>query len=405
MKIILTNAPFYGEGFHGIRAGGRWPFIFNYPLQEENSLGGYNTMPFFLAYATNYLISKSVGDVYYYDALAMKHRFETFYKTVGDIMPDIVLMETSTPSIEIDIKVATKLKEMGIEVCFTGPHATTYAETLIKNPNIDYILKGEYEVSSYEMCVMRKKGIYESKPIMDISGMYPYRDNTVYQYSDGFGQDAHIEMPQLQMQSSRGCPYKCAFCLWNSTMTNKYRVNDSSHVIRELTWCMKTFGFKSVLFDDDTFNVGDKRTKEMSDLMGKIHIQWHAMVRPDACSWSAFEAMRRSGCVGLKMGVESFNQNSLDMLGKKYDVKELIATIDHVLKLGFKPFLSMMDNIPGETEDDKKRTKEILDGFLARGASMQHPNCMPLPGTRLHEQLDTNEDWFEYGKFHGEVIK
>ena len=51
-----------------------------------------------MSYAAAYLAQ--YYEVYFYDALAVKHRFDTFYKVVEDIKPDITVIETSTPSIE-----------------------------------------------------------------------------------------------------------------------------------------------------------------------------------------------------------------------------------------------------------------------------------------------------------------
>lgn len=408
MRVLFTNTPCYGKGFHLVRAGCRWPFFFNYDKPPENERVGYRTYPFFLAYAAAYVAHcGKVGDVLQYDAIALNHTYDTFYREIEKIRPDITVMETSTPSIKTDLMVAERVKAMGSEVALSGPHATVYAEELIKLPYVDYVLQGEYEVGAYEMCLMRKKGIYKCKPLQNISALFPYRDNSVYCYSDGFGQDKYIHWPQLQVMTSRGCPYKCNFCLWNSTMTKTYRTRRIGDITREITQCMRVFQFNSVLFDDDTVNVGDKRTIELSEAMGNIDIQWHAMVRADSCSWKAFESMIENGCVGLKVGVETFSQNGLDYLNKGYKSEELIKNIDFLISIGFKVFMSLMDNVPCETISDRKFTADLVQGFVEKGASIQHPNCTPLPGTDLFNSngKKMSEDWFEYGKFHGEVIK
>ena len=415
MRILLTQAPFYDKTDNkwcGVRAGCRWPFIFDYPLPPENTVGGYNTMPFFMAYATNYLASTAkVGEVYMYDAVAVKHRFDTYYNNVAKANPEITILETSTPSIKIDLEAAERIKGMGSEIALCGPHATAYAEELIKLPYVDYVLKGEYEVNSYEMCLMRRKGIYECRIMPTIEYMTPYRDAAVYNYADGFGQDAHIQYPQLQVWSSRGCPFRCNFCLWNETMTcGKYRKRSPEAVRDEIMSCIKVFGFKSVLFDEDTFNVGDARVYEMSKMMGGIGIQWHAMVRADACSKEAFWNMKQAGCVGIKAGIETFSQRGLDYLNKGYKAQELKDRVNFLIQCGFKVFLSFMENIPGETEEDKADTIRTAEHFIKQGASIQHPSCMPLPGTKLYKELDKEgkidkSDWTKFGCFHGEVLK
>lgn len=376
----------------------------NTPKPPPDTLGAYNTYPFFMGYAAAYLAHVvKVGDVFFYDALARAHTYETFYQTMDDMKPDIVLMETSTPSIDNDLGIAKKLKEKGIEVALAGPHASVFADQLIKLPFVDYVLPGEYEVSSYIMCVMRNKGIYKSRSIENLNSLpWPARDDSVLLYSDLFLQDRFILQPQLQVHTSRGCPFKCSFCLWNHTMTSSYRRRTPKSVSKEITACMRNWKFHSVLLDDDTFNVGDEHTIAMSRMMDNIDIQWQALVRADSCSKEAFKVMRECGCMGLKVGVESFSQTGLDYVNKGYKAEELIDRISYLVEyLGFKVFMSLMDNIPTETEADKAITVKWRDYFASKGASFQHPSCMALPGTKIYRDLNIkNENWKEYGKFY-----
>lgn len=405
MRILFTNVPWYGEGWHGIKAGCRWPFILNTPKPPADTLGFYNTYPFFLGYAAAYLKFKANNEqTYFYDALAHAHTYDTFYEYTAKLDPEIVVIETSTPSIDNDLEVAKSLKKKGSEIALVGPHASVYAEALIKLPFVDYILQGEFEVSAYEMVLMRKKKIYKSRPLMDLDSLsMSARDNSCLLYADGFGQDKFMIYPQLQIWTSRGCPFKCDFCLWNHTMwTGGYRKRSPKSVTKEITSAMGNWGIKSVLLDDDTFNVGDEHTIAISDAIDKIAIQWHAMVRPDTCSKKAFMIMRECGCVGLKIGVETFSQCGLDSINKGYNADELYETIDFLMDLGFKVFLSLMDNIPGETEKDRELTKKRLDYFIKKGASYQHPTYMPLPGTNasIKRKNKPKENWKDYGQYH-----
>lgn len=412
MKVLLTNPPFYGENFHAIRAGCRWPFIFNSPKPAPDTPGAYNTYPFFMGYASAYLIAQGVGDVYFYDALARAHTYEQFYGAVSEVKPDITVIETSTPSILNDMGIAAKIKAQGSEIALCGPHATVFADDLIKLPYVDYVLQGEYEIGAYEMCLTRKKKVYRCRPIRNIDTIpRPVRiPGEVYLYGDGFSHEQSIAWPQLQVWGSRGCPYQCNFCLWKDTMTfGRYRQRSVRSIIREITSCMRDFQYKSVLFDDDTFNVGDQRTRDIAFAMDNIEIQWHAMVRADACNWETFRIMRECGCVGLKVGVESFSENGLKSVCKGYNKTGTIETIDYLVSLGFKVYLSTMDNIVGETESDRQETQKWLDYFHAKGVRYQRPNCMPLPGTQLYKALDSQgmidkSDWKKYGMFYEKVV-
>ena len=88
------------------------------------------------------------------------------------------------------------------------------------------------------------------------------------------------------MIASRGCPFGCNFCLWPQTLFGGtiYRARGVKDCIAEMEFLIKEKGFKSVYFDDDTFNVGKKRMLEFSNEIikrGLCKTPWAIMARPD----------------------------------------------------------------------------------------------------------------------------
>jgi len=145
MKILLANPPWRKGDFYGIRAGSRWPFMVK--IKDGEKIPGYLPMPFFLAYATAVLEKNNI-DVLLIDSIALGQTDEEFFKQVKKYNPDIFLIETSTPSINTDINWINKVKDMlpRVKTILTGPHATVFAENLLKeNKSVDFVLSGEYE--------------------------------------------------------------------------------------------------------------------------------------------------------------------------------------------------------------------------------------------------------------------
>jgi len=257
MDVLFANPPWVekvgGHMRYGCRAGSRWPW------SKPHGLSDYAPFPFFMAYAASFLERHNV-QVGLYDAVAIREiSYDAFYQYVKKACPKIVVLETSTPTIHIDLQVAKKLSEIlpNSEIALSGSHATVFAENLIKLPYITYILKGEYEVNSLEMWRTRRPGIYEYTPIEDIdSSPYPYRDpKVISKYWD----PSMVKVrPQLQIYASRGCPFSCTFCMWTAVMyRGKYRVRSPEKVIEEIQYCVSKFRSSSIFFDDDTWNIGD----------------------------------------------------------------------------------------------------------------------------------------------------
>ena len=63
------------------------------------------------------------------------------------------------------------------------------------------------------------------------------------------------------LEGSRGCPYKCTFCLWPQTsLDGKFRPRSGEAIVDEVEFLLEHYPrTKSFFFDDDTFNLGRRR--------------------------------------------------------------------------------------------------------------------------------------------------
>lgn len=250
MKTLLLNLPWRQNNRLGVRAGSRWPFT---SLPEKDGKIHYIPFPFFLAYATALLKKKGCA-AKLIDAIAEGIDEETVLEKVENYAPDILVIETATPSFRNDIKIAEKLYKAvpGRAIVLCGPHAGVFAEEMLTQyPCIDFIIRGEYEYALLELVRCQKaradlsvidglvwknkEKIVVNKPrptIADLDSLpWPEREDVpLYKYNDGF---AGLPSPNVQMWASRGCPYSCSFCLWPQTMyyERRYRKRDPRDVV------------------------------------------------------------------------------------------------------------------------------------------------------------------------------
>jgi radical SAM superfamily enzyme YgiQ (UPF0313 family) len=348
-----------------------------------------------MAYATSYLISNGY-EATLIDAVAQEeYSYGSFIKNLKQQKPDIVVMEVSTPSFDIDLWLAEQISTFA-EVALAGPHLTITAEKVLKkNPFISYILKGEYIQSALEMAETRKKGIYETDVVTDFDSLpYPYRDYPeATQYFD-FTMDT--PKPQLQMYATKGCPFRCSFCIWPQKMyLRKVAFRSPENVAKEIRLAVKKYGYKSILFDDDTYNLGGPdRLNKLSALLKKIGLPWTIMGRLDASSLSVFDTMVKSGCVGMRFGVETFNADVLRGVNKGLERSNFRETLEYLAKTYPKLMLRvfMMRDLPGQTEKMHQNDLRILKemGFAVEGnkyRQIQISRCAPFPGTEMYDQI------------------
>lgn len=420
MRVLITNPPVvtYEEENVNIyvRAGARWP-----SKKKEVCKGGtvkkserYTPFPFFLAY-TAAILRDAGHQVSVIDAGALWLSREEYISRSVESSPELVLMETSTPTIKIDLDYARELKEKtGASVVLSGPHASVFPEEILgENPFVDFIAAGEYEYTISELAdtlasgsdlanvkglAYRKDGKVEVnekreliEPLDDLP--YPARDMfpvnsdpDIEVYHDGFAK----VVPSVQIISSRGCPFRCNYCVWPQIIynSNKYRMFSPSRVVDEIEHCIEKYDPRSFYFDDDSFTINKKHVlgicREIMDR--KLKIKWSCMGDAMAIDKEMIAEMSRSGCVAMKFGVESVDAEVLKNTGKPLDVSKVLEVVEWCKQYGIRTHATFCLGLLGDTEDSIRKTIDFATKLDVDG--VQFSSAIPYPGTRFYNTLD-----------------
>jgi len=378
-----------GKGMrYGVRAGSRWPSTMDKPLS-------YAPFPFFMSYAAANLKKQGI-EVNILDAVVNEeYSYPDFIEKVRSENASIVVLECSAPTINIDLWVAEQISSFA-KVALAGPHLASQAEEIKKKcPYITYFLKGEYILSSYEMIKRQQPGIYEGTIVEDLDSLpFPFRD--FLGGANYYDPSMPTERPQLQMYASKGCPFECTFCLWPQTMyERKVSLRKPRMISREIQEAVDLHGYKSIFFDDDTFNLGTERVKEICSELKKIGLPWTMIGRLDCSPDWLYDKMIDSGCVGMRFGIETFNLGILEKVKKGIERKDFIQTLSYISQKYPKLMihLTMMKDLPEQTEEIHRSDIKILQelGFSRQGKNIyrnyQLSRCAPFPGTKIHEEL------------------
>jgi radical SAM superfamily enzyme YgiQ (UPF0313 family) len=151
----------------------------------------------------------------------------------------------------------------------------------------------------------------------------------------------------------------------------------------------------SIFFDDDTWNLGNKRIGDMCKGLKDIGLPWTMMGRIDTSSHAVYDAMVDAGCVGMRFGIESFNQQLLDNAKKNLDAKVTYDNIKYLVSRfsGLEFHFTTMKNLPGSVPEDWQNDKAILSELVELGRKhgnfvhYQNSDCIPFPGTELWDEL------------------
>ncbi|MBN2384729.1 radical SAM protein [bacterium] len=427
MKIFLGNAPWNKSGFYGVRAGSRWPHF-------EHAQSEYMPFPFFLAYSSA-LLKREGFEVRLVDAIAAKLTSQEFLDDIVRFKPEVLVLEVSTISIKTDLDYAHQVRTLlgsDCTIVFCGLHTEMYQPAFLEqNPEIDLILIGEYEQTLLELVrsgldretlrsvpgiVYRDRAgqphLTGPRPIMTDLDQLPWPDRDSVPMANYCDTPGQIPRPSVQMWASRGCPFQCIFCAWPQIMYggHHYRTRDPIDVIDEMEWLVKEKGFRSVYFDDDTFNIGKPRILSMCSEIEKrrLNVPWAIMARADTMDQEMLLALKRAGLHALKYGVESAEQSLVDRAGKKLDLEKVRKIVRATQKLGIFIHLTFTFGLPGETKETIEKTIKLACEL--NPDSLQFSIITPFPGSKLYRELEQkghllSKNWEEYDGYNTAVIR
>ena len=408
-NVLLLNAPWKTETGYGVRSNSRWAHT-----RKDKVL----PFPVYLAYAAA-VLEKNNFDVKVIDAVASELSLNQVNQAVKENEFDLIAIETTTPSIEHDLKAAEFIKSNNdIKVVLMGPHATVFdTELLEKNNFIDFVIRGEFEYTLLGLC----NALKDETPLAKVDGLtYKIKSRIIKNNSrtlahsmDDFPFPARhlFDMPKYEthlykepsflMISSRGCPHQCTFCLWPQTMYGHFfRARSAKNVVDEMELLVKKHNAREICFDDDTFTIGKKRVLEICDEIKrrKLNVEWSCFGRV-GLDEETLRAMKSAGCEHIRYGVESGSQEVLDRCRKNVKIQQIKDTFKLTKKVGIRDYGTFMIGLPGETWESVNKTIKLaieLDPY-----AVQFSMAIPFPGTEYYEEAKSNgfllaEKWSDF---------
>jgi anaerobic magnesium-protoporphyrin IX monomethyl ester cyclase len=395
MRILFLNPPFMPRFSREQRS----------PAVTKSGTLYY---PMWLCYAAGYC--EDLGhDVRLIDAPAVPLDLAGVLERLDGFVPELLVLDTSTPSLANDIAVAGELKKRWdkLFVVGVGPHVSALpAETLeLANGALDAVCLGEYELTVAELAqrlssqkaldgipglAIRKADgsiiIGPPRPPLEDLDILPFVSRSYKKflnYKDYFY--SHSLHPIITVLSARGCPNRCIYCVYPQVFSGRrYRPRRAEMVVEEMLYIQREFPeAREIMFEDDTFAIDQPRAIEICELMRKkgVKIAWSANARVDT-KLETLKAMKKAGCRLLCVGVESGEQSILDGIKKGTTVGMIRRFFADAHKAGVKVHGCFMVGNPGETEATMALTLQMaleLDPDTA-----QFFPIMPYPGTELY---------------------
>ena len=231
-------------------------------------------------------------------------------------------------------------------VVLGGPEVS-YTPFRVNYDKADHIIQGEGEIQFYDLCkdILQNKNvtqkIFPSKMI-DINSI-----TLPYSYYD----EHDIAHRHIYVEASRGCPYKCEFCL--SSIDKKVREVDIETLLTEFQtlWDKGARDFK---FIDRTFNLNIENAGKILDffLEKKEPFTTHFEVIPDNFPAPLKEKIKRfpKHSLQLEVGIQTLKKDIAKNIKRNLNIpkiKENIAFLENETNAHI--HLDLIIGLPGET--------------------------------------------------------
>jgi len=414
-RVLLINPPRI-KGVSWTREG---------RCQEKEGILGTVKPPFSLALSAAMLRENKIA-FKLIDATALNiNSDEIRDRLIGaGFRPDIIIYCTTTATISADTEALSAVKNrFNARLIAFGAHLSGAAkETLEKLADLDAGITGEPEYTILD--------ILKQADLSDLSGVRgiawrngkEIRLNDSREWIEDLGrlpEPAWDLLPlenyllpftdekYLLVETSRGCPFACDFCVVPLIHGLKFRGKGPEAVVGEIEGLKAKFGitFFNLFGDTATFNKEFMNSFCDEVIRRNIKIQWFTNTRADTlCDINLVNKMKRSGCWMLSLGIESGSEETREHMQKKLETEKIEYALRLLREAGILSFGFFIYGYPGETEQAMHETTKF-----ALSCPLDYANfypAVPYPGTNFHatcvkEGLLASDSWdeMEYSRY------
>lgn len=360
----------------------------------------------------NYLLEKTIPEV----------------KTeIKKLNPKIVGITCSSVTYSSVIETAKAIKETApdCKIVVGGWHASYEPETILKNPEVDFVVMGEGERAMLQLAAFIIKGEKTVTPSRIAGVAYKHQGKVIKNPAQPITNMDEIPFPAWHllpmenynrtieylnvkpvdnMSIARGCPFNCAFCETTGLMGRTCRTFSPQRVIDEIKYLMTNFGTKGIYFINDNFTIKKQETLKLCQLLqqNNLGLEWVCDTRADLVSPELLHEMKTTGCKTIWFGVESGSPRVLKKINKGITVEQTERAFKMCRDEGIQTACSFMLGIPGETVDDMNISFKFarkLDPDFCRWNIY-----IAVPGSPMYDEVIQNhlydqiEDYAAYVK-------
>jgi anaerobic magnesium-protoporphyrin IX monomethyl ester cyclase len=196
----------------------------------------------------------------------------------------------------------------------------------------------------------------------------------------------------LPILTSRGCPYKCSFCVIPA-INDKWRGRSAKDVVDEMEYFYKTLQVREFHVSDLNPTVNDKRIRAMCEeiLSRDLPVIWklaQGTKIETIKSEKTLELMAKAGCRYVAFSPETGSEALLKTVRKPFDQKHALKMAEKMAKLDIRMQACFVAGLPGETKEDQDLSFAYIKKLLKVGVDEIAVYIFtPIPGAEFEHTM------------------
>ena len=260
-----------------------------------------------------------------------------------------------------------------VPIVWGGYFASQHHDTVLKDGDVDYCVRGQGEQTFLELCRLLRDG-GDPAAIQGLSYrdgetpkhnanrvLVPLDDLPEWQYEklpmERYIHDQYLGRRVTDHHSSYGCPFGCNFCAIVSIVNRRWVAQAPERVEAIVRRQHERYGIDALQFHDMDFFIKEDRTAEICDRLTPLGLTWWGLGRVDELMRYSDETWRKMKASGLKMvfcGAEAGSDETLERMNKggKVSANLTLELAKRMREYGVVPeFSFVLGNPPDPMQD------------------------------------------------------
>lgn len=321
---------------------------------------------------------------------------------ISESQADIIGLSTYNEAWHSLIQLSKIIKKINanIKIFAGGAFATFCYESIFNESEVDFVVTGEGEYATLNLCneicnnekEYKTAGVIWKNSMGDIIVNEPNKrieDLDAIPWPDRRLVDLSKYTLPYTISTARGCPGECIFCSSKAFWGKRVIMRSAKSVFDEMKYLHDTLNASIFYISDDTFTASKKRIFEFCKMLENTNANytWGCESRADIVDEELIATINKVGCTKIQFGLESADNNILKGLKKKVTIEQ----IENAVRLAYKYHMHITASfIIGHAEDTKETIEKTLKfaEYLQKeyGVNVVGSINTPFPGTEQYNE-------------------